>query len=546
MESNGDDTEVLLATPSSSSRKRVEGQQLQVQDGPVCFRSSRFCCGTTLVEPVILLVFFSLMAIGSIKTQFIYHSVAKDLDPNNTAIDRHSIASLCNVSNMSDINQDAVQKRTAFYSLAFQLMYGIPNMIGSFIVGSISDSIGRRVGLCLPILGQGLSYAAVAFVITLDLPLWSFFITEFVSGISGSVFPVAAAYLADATPEESRTFRMSVLDVGLFLTIGVGLFAYNEWLQLAKGIQTVMFIPIVTFMVAAFIYVVVFLKETVVEGAAQSRRHRPTAWESIKKCKEVFRIEEENSCSSSSSSSPRRKVNVAFLLLFACFVFAQMAYPSQSLESLYLMNHPLCWEPRQLGIFAMLGLFVYSLATLFSTKCLVRLPRIGGDVFLLLLSLTSGIMAYVVMAFLRSSWMAWLYVGVGCFKIVCLPVLRSMMSKTVSPSAFGSLYACVSVIESGINLVVGSVFSFIYAQTLGWFPGFIFLIISGAFAIAIGIVIAFKCLGYDQKATKGGEGGGGGGGGGEADECVGDGGRMENGGVQSRGYRVVDASAIET
>ena len=103
--------------------------------------------------------------------------------------------------------------------------------------------------------------------------------------------------------------------------------------------------------------------------------------------------------------------------MFAVFLCAQMSYAGRGLESLYLMNRPLCWEPGHLGLFAGIALAASALATLFSTKCLVRIPNFGGDISLLFISLASGAAAYGILAFARWSWMVWVYVGVGSFKV---------------------------------------------------------------------------------------------------------------------------------
>ena len=504
-------------------------------------RTSRFRFTTTLVEPVVFLFFFSQWAINAIKTQFVYHAVAKVLDPNNSNIDPNSIISLCHVNNMSDHHQDDIQKTTAYYTLAFQLTNGIPNLFGSFLVSSLSDSFGRKIGLLLPIAGQGLSYLGFGAIIIFDLSLYGFFLTELINGISGNVFPVAAAYLTDVTTESTRTFRMSVLDIVLLLTIGLVMFLYNEWLQAAGGIQGIMFIPIVCSIVMALVYVAVFLKETVKETGSPSSRQKPSAWESIKQCSSVFFVEESPVPSSSPSSSPAsfstRKANSPFLFLFTAYLFAQLHYPGQQVEMLYLMNHPLCWEPRQLGQFILVALIVYSLGTLVSTKWLARLPRVGGDVFLVVVSMVSGLLAYIVMAFMRQAWMAWLYIFLGAFKTTGCPVLRSMMSRTVPPAAYGSLYACVVVLETALDLLMGALFSFLYAQTLSWFSGFVFLVISTCFGVALMVVLIAKWLGHTHDVVESEVGG---------DNDVDGGSHTGADGVlsdddQHAGHRVVDA-----
>ena len=99
-----------------------------------------------------------------------------------------------------------------------------------FIISSLSDRYGRRLGLAVPILGndngsdmhihtdddndngriitmtmmmpligQGISYILMAAIVIFDLPLWTFYLAEFICGGCGSTVAVAAAYLTDAT-----------------------------------------------------------------------------------------------------------------------------------------------------------------------------------------------------------------------------------------------------------------------------------------------------------------------------------------------------------
>ena len=114
---------------------------------------------------------------------------------------------------MSDYGQDTIQQHTAYYTLTLSVVYGVPNMISSFVLGSLSDSYGRRLFLAIAIFGQGVSYAIFCAVVVFDFSLYSLYFTEFVSGISGSVMPVAAAYLAAVTADSSRTFRSDISSI---------------------------------------------------------------------------------------------------------------------------------------------------------------------------------------------------------------------------------------------------------------------------------------------------------------------------------------------
>ena len=162
---------------------------------------------------------------------------------------------------------------------------------------------------------------------------------------------------------------------------------------------------------------------------------------------------------------------------------------------------------------------------LIATKWFVKLPffREGGgrggggssaDFFLLFLALTSCAAGAFTLGLTRNSWMVWLYVGLGSFKLVPQPVLRSMMSKAVptsfssssssspSSSSFGSLFAIIGVIDSTTNLFVGAIFSFLYAETLHWLPGFVWILL-GSFFVAGFLVVIVLRLKYGDSIGRG-------------------------------------------
>ena len=144
----------------------------------------------------------------------------------------------------------------------------------------------------------------------------------------------------------------------------------------------------------------------------------------------------------------------------------------------------------------------------------------NGDFMLLFASLLSCAAGAFSMGLTRESWMVWLCVVLGSLKLVPQPVLKSMMSKTVrsmptsssssssfssssstpsslpsttsSPSAFGSLFAVVGIVESVVNLLVGSLFSLLYAETVHWFPGFVWFLIGGFFSLGLIVVAVLK------------------------------------------------------
>lgn len=81
--------------------------------------------------------------------------------------------------------------------------------------------------------------------------------------------------------------------------------------------------------------------------------------------------------------------------------------------------------------------------------------------------------------------------------IMPFPVLRSMMSKIISKSEQGALFACLSFLESLNNNVSSAVFSSVYAATVAWYPGFIFLLSAGLCVIPLFLLGVVGLIGVD-------------------------------------------------
>ena len=97
-------------------------------------------------------------------------------------------------------------------------IYSFMQFIFGPIWGRLSDRIGRRPIILMSLMGNCASYVAFAFAPT----LWLLFLSRALSGMFGASVSTATAYIADVTPEESRSKNMGLIGVAFGLGFLIG------------------------------------------------------------------------------------------------------------------------------------------------------------------------------------------------------------------------------------------------------------------------------------------------------------------------------------
>ena len=98
-----------------------------------------------------------------------------------------------------------------FSILLFYYLQGIaPAFIMTLILGSYTDSGGRKKILYFPIIGNLIRVAIILFIVNFEWPVDTIVISSFIAGAFGgtqTLFTVCYSYIADITNEEKRSFR---------------------------------------------------------------------------------------------------------------------------------------------------------------------------------------------------------------------------------------------------------------------------------------------------------------------------------------------------
>lgn len=116
---------------------------------------------------------------------------------------------------------DKTISEASFIGSLLTATYATMQFVFAPILGGLSDKFGRRPVLLIALLGLGLDYLVIVFAPTLA---W-LFLARIISGICGSSFTVANAYVADVSSGEDRAknFGMIGAAFGLGFIIGPGI-----------------------------------------------------------------------------------------------------------------------------------------------------------------------------------------------------------------------------------------------------------------------------------------------------------------------------------
>ena len=93
--------------------------------------------------------------------------------------------------------------------------YSFAQMIGSFVLGSLSDSWGRRPILLICLLMSGVSLAATVFTNS----VWSLTLVRSMAGLFAGSLPIGVTYVGDVVTKAGRPKYMGL--VGLAVSLGL-------------------------------------------------------------------------------------------------------------------------------------------------------------------------------------------------------------------------------------------------------------------------------------------------------------------------------------
>ncbi|XP_051973593.1 solute carrier family 46 member 3-like isoform X1 [Xyrauchen texanus] len=434
--------------------------------------------GLYLVEPVVAIYSFASFMVYPLVQQYVYRRLWLEITNSPYPVSDNSSRCASNSSNHTS-QQDEVQKAASLFSLYSNLCSMIPSLLVTLLLVAYSDQRGRKITIIMPLIGSliyTLSLLAVSFF---ELNLYLLIAASFVSALFGGIGTMLGgcfSYVADLCEDgKQKTLRMATVDMVIGLLAGVASISTGYFLR-ASGFNWPFFTSAI-FQVVNLLYAIFILEETKVIDRSETVACCRTLQKLVSGIYYLF-----------FGGNRRSWILVLMIVIFTSISFANTG--GLSMMTLYELNEPLCWSEVLVGYgsAASLTVFITSFVGVYVfSRCL-------PDITIAFIGMLSVFIGMVMIAFAKTTVMMFLVRIPTMFAIMPFPVLRSMMSKVISKSEQGSLFACVAFTENMSSYVASAVFSSIYAATVAWCPGFVFLLGAGLCLIPVSLLGILRCF----------------------------------------------------
>uniref|UniRef100_U3JVE3 Proton-coupled folate transporter n=1 Tax=Ficedula albicollis TaxID=59894 RepID=U3JVE3_FICAL len=414
------------------------------------------------VEPLVFLATLSLGLQGPLATQYLWDRLGADDSAG------------CGDGNASaDPLRQEVEALVSHWNLYINLGGFFACLFSVTLFGPWSDSVGRRPALILPTAGMALQTGIYLLVMYLELHVAFFLLGRILSGLTGDYNLILAScfsYVADTSERRARTFRVAVLEAclgtaGMVASIGGG-----QWRK-AQGYINPFWLAFAASL-AATLYAAFFLRESV-------KQKKEAKLFTLSHYKAVYRL----------YTAPERPGSRWKLALYslAFFLIVTVHFGAKDIYVLYELGFPLCWTSDLIGYLAYLS----------SLVGLRLLQLCLEDAWVAEIGLLSNIAGLVVMSLATTTPLMFAGYGILFLSMAPTPVIRSKLSKLVSETEQGALFASVACVQGLCSLVSTGVFNSLYPATLHFMRGFPFLF--GAILLLIPAAILGWIQIWDSK-----------------------------------------------
>ena len=287
-----------------------------------------------------------------------------------------------------------VQQRNTEWNIYISLVNIIPYMTMLLIIGSYSDTHGRRIAFILPCIGSTIKILLEMAIVYFDLPVWCFLfgVVEYFFGGVYTLFVACFAYIADTVPTNMLATRMAIIDAAI---LGIGAMGNLIVGYLIHWIGY--FYPYLFCLagkVTALLYAIFFIPESVdSERILRGKQDRQGGcFQNFYKGLRIYAID---------NGTNRRWQ----LLLFMAVYFIAEIIHLEDIRTLFELNAPLCWNSIYIGYFGAFDDIVKCIAIIIAAFLLNKCFSVEG---LFLIGIISSFFHKFYIAFVISTVMMFL------------------------------------------------------------------------------------------------------------------------------------------
>ena len=189
------------------------------------------------IEIVVFLFMFGVYFQMQVFQQFYFQRIFREMiiDWTNDSQLNHSCLYQDLIVNLTSAESFVEgQKKVNLFSMLTTVIYLVPSILVSPLIGSLSDQLGRKLSIQFIFVGQIISAVVGTVVVYLDLNMLFLLIGSFATGICGGfgiMLGSSFSYITDITSKKWLTIRMGLLEASIFVATAVSSASSDSWIQ---------------------------------------------------------------------------------------------------------------------------------------------------------------------------------------------------------------------------------------------------------------------------------------------------------------------------
>ncbi|XP_061172234.1 proton-coupled folate transporter-like [Saccostrea echinata] len=369
--------------------------------------------------------------------------------------------------------------------LSLQIAEGLPALITVIILGAVSDRTSRRkILLWMPSLGGILHSLIYILILYTSWTLDGLFMASALRGLSGSMtaFLAGSTFFAiNTTQREKRSSRLAIQESLNGIAYAIANIMVGYWLQASGFHQPFWFTLIcgcIAFLISFFL-----VKEVKVETSNPNRYDTENCCiDTFKPMGKFFRCKE-------------RKLLIMWLAILAFQSYAWVHLGQINTLVLYFTGSPYHWQSHKVGVFLSVAMGVASIGVLFTPPVL---RNWFSDIHITFGGLFSKAVGTLWLAVVQNEVVIYFAIFLLVLELIPFPMLRAVVANSIDTADQGSLFALMHCGEGITYFLAPFMFQSLYADSIDYFTGFVFVLSVILLIIPVGFVIAIKFLTTSQ------------------------------------------------
>lgn len=379
------------------------------------------------------------------------------------------------------IHHDAQQEST-YDVLGLQISEGLPAVISVIILGAVSDRTGRRrIMLWLPALGSVVYSLIFILIMYTGWSLDGLFMASAIRGISGSMTAFLAGgsyYAINTVKPHQRSSRLALQELLNGAAYAIGNLMVGFWVKANGFLQPFWF----TFICGLIAFLISFflVQELKPETERTARRFTGNC------CIDTFRpMAKFFQC--------KDNLNLVrmWLAILAFQTYAVVHIGQINTLVLYLLGAPMAWQSTKIGVFLSVAMVCAAVSTGLVPPFLRNYLTDTHIAFAGFLSKGIGTLWIAVV---QNETVIYFSILLLVLELLPFPMMRAIVAKGVDPADQGSLFALMHSGESVSYFLAPLMFQAIYASTLHYYAGFVFVISVILLVIPVGFTIGIRYI----------------------------------------------------